>query len=370
MNSLKGVIVGLLFIVLAPVGLWFNEKNAVETAAALTEGAGKVVHVEEAKKDPTTTPKLVHVWGKADTKDTLKDPDFGVSAVAIKLERHVEMYQWKQEKHERTEDTVGGSKKTITTYTYKLVWDDDEINSSEFNDKDPKYRNPPMAMKKMTFKSQNVTLGDYKLSESLIDMINNSQQLSITEVMTNSFPDELKAKYKAANGILQSGTPGNPQVGDLKITFKVTNPQDVSLVSCTMNGEFTPYKASNGHEVQLLECGKFDAPMMFQHAQDANAMMTWIFRLLGFVVMWIGISLIIAPIREFAGAIPLFGMLLGGAVGFGVGIFGFVVAAFATSLVIAVAWLAVRPMLSIGLMVAVLGLTFAMRGMFGKKKTA
>ena len=99
-------------------------------------------------------------------------------------------------------------------------------------------------------------------------------------------------------------------------------------------------------------------------------MMTWIFRFLGFIVMWIGISMIVSPLEEFARAIPLFGMLLGGAVGFGVGLFAFVVSVFATGVIIAIAWFAARPMLSIGLMVAVLGITFAMRSMFGKKKVA
>lgn len=370
MNSLKGVVVGLLFVVAAPVGLWFNEKNAVETAAALTEGAGKVVTVPNKPKDPSTSPKLVHTTGKAETKETLKDPDFGLSVTAIRLEREVEMYQWKEEKHTKTSDTVGGSKKTETTYTYKLVWDDDEINSSAFKDKDPKYRNPPMALKGMKFYATDVTLGDYKLSRSLISMISNETHLPVTEAMTATFPDELRAQYKAANGILQSGNPSSPKVGDLKVKFTVVNNQDVSLVSSLNNGEFSPWKASNGKEIELLECGTHDAAAMFEHAQSMNAMMTWIFRFVGFIVMWIGVSLIVSPLEEFARAIPLFGMLLGGAVGFGVGLFAFVVSVFATGVIIAIAWFAARPMLSIGLMVAVLGITFAMRGMFGKKKVA
>ena len=148
----------------------------------------------------------------------------------------------------------------------------------------------------------------------------------------------------------------------------MTDQQDVSIVSSSMNNSFQPWKASNGKDIQLLQEGTHDSKAMFEKAQSDNVMMTWIFRLLGFIVMWIGVSMIVSPIEEFARAIPLFGMLLGGAVGFGVGLFAFVVAAFATAVIIAIAWFAARPLLSIGLMVGVLGLLFAARSMRGGKK--
>ena len=42
MESIKGVLVGLLFFVLAFPLLWFNEGRAVRTARSLEEGAGSV----------------------------------------------------------------------------------------------------------------------------------------------------------------------------------------------------------------------------------------------------------------------------------------------------------------------------------------
>lgn len=368
-ESFKGVIVGLLFCVLAPVGLWFNEKNAVDTAAALHEGAAKVESVPATNRDSSGTPKLIHVTGMAVTPDTLTDPDFGVNANALKLERKVEMYQWKEEKHSKSTDTVSGSKKTETKYEYKKVWDDEEIKSEDFKIKEG-HRNPPMSLRSIELIAGDVKLGEFKVNQELVKMIDKSTPLAVTVEMTRSIPPQLQEKYKPANGQLQSGNLSSPVIGDLRVAFHVTNQQEISIVANSANNEFSQYKASNGKSFWLLEEGVVDAPVMFQNAQDMNAMLTWIFRLLGFIVMWIGVSLVVSPISEIARSVPLFGMLLGGAVGAGVGFFAFVVAAFATSVVIAIAWFAARPLLSIGLMVGVLALIFAARKLRGGRAPA
>ena len=54
-----------------------------------------------------------------------------------------------------------------------------------------------------------------------------------------------------------------------------------------------------------------------------GAMMTWILRLVGFIVMWIGISMVFGPFTTFADVIPFVGDLLG----MGVGFFSFILAA-------------------------------------------
>ena len=80
-NSIKGVIVGLgLFVLGFPVLFW-NEGNSVKTAKSLDEGEKACVSLESAEKvDPGMEGRLVHVSGKADTKDVLTDEDLLSSA--------------------------------------------------------------------------------------------------------------------------------------------------------------------------------------------------------------------------------------------------------------------------------------------------
>lgn len=70
--------------------------------------------------------KLVHVSGKAQTKENLQDLEFGVVAQdSYKLLRKVEMYQWK----ESYQEAVGANP---AFYSYKKVWSDEPIDSSQF----------------------------------------------------------------------------------------------------------------------------------------------------------------------------------------------------------------------------------------------
>ena len=42
------------------------------------------------------------------------------------------MYQWKEESHSESQDNLGGSETTTTTYPYDKIWSDSPIDSSYF----------------------------------------------------------------------------------------------------------------------------------------------------------------------------------------------------------------------------------------------
>ena len=121
-NSFKGIGGGLLLFLIAFPLLFWNEGRAVKRAKALETGAGAVVSVQADKVDPANEGKLVHVTAKADTKDVLTDPLFKISSTAIRLERRVEMYQWKQNESSKTEKQLRGGTKKSTVSTYEKVW--------------------------------------------------------------------------------------------------------------------------------------------------------------------------------------------------------------------------------------------------------
>ncbi len=83
-NSIKGVIVGLgLFVLGFPVLFW-NEGNSVKTAKSLDEGEKACVSLESAEKvDPGMEGRLVHVSGKADTKDVPQAEEVKILAEKI-----------------------------------------------------------------------------------------------------------------------------------------------------------------------------------------------------------------------------------------------------------------------------------------------
>ena len=64
--------------------------------------AGLVVSVSLDAVDAANDGKLVHVSASTATDDVLVDEPFGISENVIQLTRHVEMYQWVEDKSRPT----------------------------------------------------------------------------------------------------------------------------------------------------------------------------------------------------------------------------------------------------------------------------
>ncbi|MDB5314989.1 MAG: hypothetical protein JWO26_3209 [Rhodospirillales bacterium] len=91
-GAFTGALVGLNLIPLACWLIFWNEGRAVDTARALTEGAGSVVTVAADRPAAAREGPLVHVTGPLDSSATLTDSDTGVTVKgAVALHRQVEM---------------------------------------------------------------------------------------------------------------------------------------------------------------------------------------------------------------------------------------------------------------------------------------
>lgn len=355
-GAFKGILVGLLMFVAALPLLFWNEGRSVQEYKTLKEGGGAVVSVESDRVDPAKAGLLIHVTGKADSEASLKDPVFGVSANALKLKRSVEMYQWHEKSQSKTEKELGGGTKTVTTYTYNQEWSDKLIQSSDF--KHPNgHQNPrslPYESNQMV--ADKVTLGAFTLSPSLVGMINNYESLPVSD--DTPLPANLVNKVKLHDGGFYFGNdPVKPQVGNVRIKFSVAKPTEVSIVAKQIETTFEPYFAKTGGRIELLQTGIVSAEGMIQKAQEDNILLTWVLRLAGFVLLLIGINLILRPLSVFADILPM----LGNIVDTGTGFISFLLATLLACTVIAVAWLAYRPLLSGGLIVAALALVVAFK---------
>ncbi|HRR33289.1 MAG TPA: TMEM43 family protein [Kiritimatiellia bacterium] len=352
-SSIKGVLVGaVLFLVAFPILFW-NEGRAVKTAKGLSEGASAVVDIGIDAVDATNEGRLVHVSGRAETDETLSDETFGVAATALRLNRSVEIYQWVEHKDVKREKK-GDKTIETTTYTYKTEWCGQPVDSSGF--KESGHDNPPVAM---PFSSQeqvakDVKLGAFRLTERHVKKIGGAKPFPFPQDfrLPATLPggqylngDIFIASSLATNDVRQVAT--NPQIGDLRIRFSMVEPHDISLCEKQTGDTFSPWTASNGKTFSLQEDGIVDAAAMFASAQRANKLMTWVLRLIGFVVMLVGVRMILAPFSVLVDVIPVVRTI----VSMGVGLIAFLVAAIGSLLVVAVAWFFFRPILSIALIV-------------------
>ncbi|MBO7683461.1 MAG: hypothetical protein J6T51_01905 [Kiritimatiellae bacterium] len=355
-TSIKGVLFGLiLFVVGFPV-LFMNEGNYVKTAKALDEGEGACVALESAAAvDPEMDGRLVHVSGRADTKDVLSDDVFGVSATAIRLSRKVEMYQWRERSRTEEKKKLGGGVEKTTTYTYSKVWSDELLPSGDF--KESGHDNPAA----MEFASEervasSVSLGAFRLNERQIARIGSAQAYA--------FPTDFVCRVErvqrqgATIYVPEQGTRDNrlnnrvvatqPRIGDMRVTFEVVYPHDISIVAKQRGDTFVGYTAKTGKKVDLLSDGLLDSAEMFASARSGNSMFTWFVRVGGFVLMFLGLSMVLKPLSVVADVLPI----LGDIVEMGAGIVAFVVALVCALVTVSIAWLFYRPVVAILILAA------------------
>ncbi len=156
------------------------------------------------------------------------------------------------------------------------------------------------------------------------------------------------------------------QIGDMRVTWQVVGPKaTVSLVAQQQGSTFVPFIAENGKSVALFGMGVQSSQQRYNTAHSGNSMMTWIIRIVGFIAIGIGLSMVLAPLAVLADVVPFIGNIVGTATT----LVAFVLA-FAISLtVIAIAWLFYRPVLAICLLALVAAAIYFLRSR-GKNKQA
>ncbi|XP_063797288.1 transmembrane protein 43 [Pseudophryne corroboree] len=368
-DTAGGMLVGLLTFSLSFYLLFTNEGRAVRVAASLDEGLSVVLPIGNIHRvDPQNEAKLVHVSGFLQTSKPLYDPNYGVTMHCVKLKRQVEMYQW-VEYEESKEYEENGEKKTETRYTYNTEWKSEVVSSRHF-DREIAHRNPSaMAVESFTAVAADVQVGSYYLSTGLIDKIENFKQLSLAQ-MGNPHTDVTAE----GNYFYQSANPKNPEVGDLRISFWYAgvsiggsssgSVDTVSILARQRGGELVSYKTKTGDQLELLYLGRHTAEEMFLAEHQSNMMKTWALRAAGWLMMFVGISLMAKIFHTLVDWFPIVRDL----VNLGIKLFALCVSASLSLLTIAAGWLIYRPLLSLALSAGAIGIIFLARSRVPSKK--
>ena len=208
-DSFKGILGGIISIILGIGILWWNEGNNVKNLKTTAEMEKSYIDVSSDKIDEANEGKLVATNGKLINEKELTDETFSVKVKTPLLKRVVEVYQWEEES--KTEDDV-------TTYSYKKVWSSDLIDSSNFNDK--KYVNPTTKpYNDEEFKSDDVRVGAFILSnEQISDLSTNGEVNTYNTEKITELGFVTNGKY-----VTNSKELNNPQIGDVRISFVYNN---------------------------------------------------------------------------------------------------------------------------------------------------
>lgn len=362
-SSFGGIGTGFILLIAATVMLWWNEGRAVKTAKMLEEAEGVAVHMPDVNVyDAEYEGKLIHANGTVITLDSLIDTDFKVGVTGMFMTRDVEYYQWVESESSKTEDKLGGSQEVTTTYTYAKQWTSKPVNSSEF--KDPEYKNANNAgvrcqVENKQLSAQNATIGAYKLPEQMISAFPRSSNLPLKLTLQS---DSLR---KVNNNVIYFGkNPDAPEVGDVRVEYHYVPAKNVvSLIAKVQGDTFTRYTAKNGKSFSSIVAGERTMEEMFESEKAGNTMLTWVLRILGFILISAGLKMVFDILSTLLKVVPFLSSIMS----WGVGLICNIIAFAWTLIVVAIAWLFYRPILSICLL-AIVGAVVYYFATKGKKK--
>ena len=324
-----GIVAGLLFLIIGIIMLWWNEASYAKAEEGLKEAKKSYIDITSEKIENRNEGKLVATKGAITLPETLlTDTTFNVSVNSAILIRKVEMYQWEED---CDTDSDG-----YETCTYSKVWDDELISSTGF---ESGHTNPTeMPYESHTFINNNVKVGEFTLTESLIRQLNTDiEYTNLTQEKATELGLQI-VNNKYTNVVNET-----PKIGDIRISFEFEDSSDASVLAAQSGKSFMSYTTKSGYRINYLTEGSYDGAAMIEMLNDREVLLNWIIRIVGALLIIVSINSLIEPLQRVANYIPIFGTIFGWVSGFVASIVGLVISLF----VIAIAWFRYRPILSL-----------------------
>ena len=338
-NAFKGIIAGIIFVLIGIVLLWWNEGNNVRNLKTTAELSKNVIDVSSSSVDSKNEGKLIATNGELINEEELTDSTFGVTIKTPKMERVVEVYQWKEDSD--TDDDGN------TTYRYEKTWDSDLIDSSNFHQSG--HSNPTSKpYENEEYYAKNVKVGAFSLAPDQIE------SLSTNANYRDFKPDVISKLHLSISGdyITTSKNVESPEIGDVRILFVYNDSTTISVLAVQSGNSFKDFVSSSNKTVNRVMDGTKSSAEMISVIKSENNFLKWLFRFLGTIFVMVGISAILKPISAITSFIPILGNVVNSAVGLVSMLLGLAVSLF----IIGVAWIRYRPLLGISLLAIVVGI--------------
>ncbi len=140
----------------------------------------------------------------------------------------------------------------------------------------------------------------------------------------------------------------------------------MSIVGRQAGTDFARYQTKAGDQLLMVRYGTHSAADMFAQAQRENRVITWLLRLGGIIAMFFGFTLILSPLVVVADVVPFIGNVLQA----GAGIVSAILTAIIAPVVIAIAWLWYRPIISVAVLAVGLALAYGFKRLAARKAAA
>jgi hypothetical protein len=294
-GSIGSLLIGILVFIGSFAILYYSEVRTDYSAVA-----DKAVEITEAGEDNG----LAYVTGDLDSPEYLGDDLYLEPGDYIAFDRTVEMYSWVEEKHVEDEEEY---------YTYDTKWIEEVPDSDEF-DSPRRHENPAKAEKSVRETVSEGRVGDYELDMKKVRLLG-FEAFDLEDDVVDSYSYVEAVSDGDYEYIFDGyGTYDDPEIGDIRIRYSVLPTGDEVTVFGRADG--SKLKQHSGEKekglYRMFSGTKDDALSVLKGEYKTSG---WIGRVLGFIVMWIGLSMILSPLSVTLELIPFLGKLGKGALG-------------------------------------------------------
>lgn len=342
-SKVGGFFGGFIIIIIGILILWNNEGRTVKTQSAINEAEKNYTDVASTSIDSKYEGKVIATTGNLDLSSSkeLQDQKFGIKVVGAKLERKVEMYQWKEEC--TTDDNDNEN------CTYSKEWADSLIDSAEF--KESGHSNPTsFKYESEEYFGSNIKVGAFDLPQRLLERLSYNKDIK-NEQLTEQYKNTVEG-FKVENNYITNTEGEEAKIGDLRVSYKYANDGEVSMLGVQKGNTLTAFTGKKGKTIFEIRRGSMTGKEILNNLTKTNNMWKWILRVVGTLLVMGGISSVFAPLQTLTNKVPVLGSLVNMSTSLIATVLGLAI----SLIVIAVAWFRFRPILSIVLIAIVVGL--------------
>ena len=307
MESFGGVLFGIVLF-FGSFAVLFNNEGRVD----VSEVAKNAVPASAEEVLSEVDGQFVYVTGTVSSEEIIGDNLFLNEGDYLAVKRTVEMYSWVETTSEQTESNMGGSETTTTTYDYSTEWTSNVPDSGSFYDSS--YFNPTKLYENESYRVNDAKMGVYSLNFNNLTLPG-FDDLALNEDVVNLSGDDEELIGGYIYIPYSYSDYSDPEVGDVRVSYQVLKNNADGTIFAKTNGESLETYYDDSTEVSLYRFfdGGRDQALKKMHGE--YQMMLWLFRALGFIMMWVGLSAVFRPISVLLDVVPLFGSLSKGIIG-------------------------------------------------------
>ena len=368
-NSIIAALIGILLFLGSFVVIYFNEGK--ENLGAVAEEAIEITQAEHNLEKGS----LICINGNLNadiyaTDTYLKENNY------IIINRKVEMYAYSENAKSEERDTLGGGSETTTTYTYDKRWTSTGWLEEPSKWKGPVATRPSLptnyenwiitatnsnSLKDLESRASGLSLGRYSVTGNPVFSGQNSLALSEANVdeITGVLDYAITSDYIL---IANQGeiSPSEPTLGDIRIMYTVVRAEDTGILFGAIDNDvISGFNTPKGNTFLRFFNETDSREEAIEILGKEYKLLLWVFRIIGFLLMYIGLILMSGPLTKFMSIVPIFSRITS----FVFGVIAFFIALILTTIMILISIILHNVWLSIGagLLIALIITLFLIR---------